>query len=122
MLKKYSQFFFGGVLVSDALFIFISWVLAYVIRFDWRCPYPHPPNLIISFPSHLSLLWIILPVCILIFNAMGLYEPKRTISRRRQISEVIKISSIAVLSVAFIIYFVINKYNIFTKYTKFCYK
>ncbi len=104
MLKKHGQFLATLFALADISIIAFSWTAAYYVRFSdfwWS-----------SFTTN-SLsqryLFILFPIIILwsfIFKNMGIYKPRRTSPLFSEISDVFKASSIAVIILVSVTYFI----------------
>jgi Undecaprenyl-phosphate glucose phosphotransferase len=102
MLKKHSQIFQSILFLTDAILIALSWVLAYFLRFYFG-PIPVLKG-IPSIKEFLSLLFILLPVCLVIFKYSGLYEPMRSNARASEIQKIFSASILSTLVFITIIY------------------
>ncbi len=103
MLKKYNQVFITFLFVLDLFSIALSWVLAYLLRFEVgfiKVTKDIPP-----WNQHLPLLVLILLVCAVVFNVIGLYRPKRLSSVSSELTEIIKAVTISILIFVFLTYF-----------------
>lgn len=103
MLKKYNQVFITFLFVSDLFSIALSWVLAYLLRFEIgliEVTKNIPP-----WSQHLPLLVIILLVYGAVFNLVGFYRPKRLSSISRELIDIIKAITISILIFVFLTYF-----------------
>jgi Undecaprenyl-phosphate glucose phosphotransferase len=104
MLKKHGQVFLSFLVASDLLLISISWVLAYLLRFEagfLGVAYKELPTL----DQHLPLLIIVLLVSGAVFNFSGLYRPKRISTLPREIFEVVKAVTFSIFIFVFLTYF-----------------
>jgi Undecaprenyl-phosphate glucose phosphotransferase len=94
MLKRHNEFFKNLMLLNDLLLVSVSWWLAYLIRFhtslfDQRQDYVF---------RHYVVAWlIILVVWAAVFNGSDTYRPRRISSRLREIADLTKASSFALL-------------------------
>ena len=103
MLKKYNQVFITFLFVSDLFSIALSWVLAYLLRFEVgliEVTKNIPP-----WSQHLPLLVIILLVYGAVFNLVGFYRPKRLSSISKELIDIIKAITISILIFVFLTYF-----------------
>ena len=103
MLKKYNQVFITFLFVSDLFFIALSWVLAYLLRFEVgliEVTKNIPP-----WNQHLPLLVIILLVYGAVFNLVGFYRPKRLSSISKELIDIIRAITISILIFVFLTYF-----------------
>lgn len=107
MLKKYNQIFLGFFLIIDVLLVFLSWILAYALNFNFS------PNLASSFNHHLVLSFLVVPIYFLVFKFRGLYHSMRTIPTTREIADVFKASSLATVIVVTILYFLPKRIDYF---------
>lgn len=94
MLKQRSEFFQSLMLLHDLLFLSVAWWLAYLIRFETDF-FPEPePHLF----RHYTIAWLlILLVWTAVFHRLDFYRPRRLSSQNREIVEVLKGCSLAML-------------------------
>ncbi len=104
MLKKHSKFFETLVLLLDWITLSCSWILAYYLRF--YIPVIHVTKGIPPFLTYLTLLVIMLPLWYIVFKAFGLYRPKRVSSKIAEIVDISKGTTIAVLLLISLTFFV----------------
>ena len=103
MLKKYNQVFITFLFIFDLFSIALSWVLAYLLRFELgfiRLPQPIP-----TWGEHLPLLVIILLVYGVVFNLTGFYRPKRVSSVSKEFVDITRAITISILIFVFLTYF-----------------
>ena len=94
MLKQHSQFFKNLMLVNDLCFVSLAWWGSYVLRFHATI-FPSPDVYIFY---HYVIAWfLILLVWAIVFELLDLYRPRRISTHRREIAEIIKGSSLALL-------------------------
>ncbi len=103
MLKKYNQVFITFLFISDLFFVSLSWLLAYLLRFE--SGFIEVTKDIPSWGQHLPLLVIILLVCGAIFNFVGLYQPKRLSPLPHEIFDIIKALTLSIFVFVFLTYF-----------------
>jgi len=89
--------------IFDLGFISLAWFLAYLLRFE--SGFIDVTKEIPSWSQHLPLLVIILLVCGVVFNVLGLYRTKRLSSLATEIFDLIKAMTISVLIFVFLAYF-----------------
>ncbi|MCP4264440.1 MAG: undecaprenyl-phosphate glucose phosphotransferase [Candidatus Brocadiaceae bacterium] len=104
MLKKHSKFFETLVLFFDWITLSCSWVLAYYLRF--YVPVIYEPEYIPPFLIYLTLLVVMLPLWSIVFKAFGLYRPRRISSKIAEIMDISKGTTIAVLILISLTFFV----------------
>ncbi|MFN3476509.1 MAG: undecaprenyl-phosphate glucose phosphotransferase [Candidatus Methylomirabilales bacterium] len=94
MLKEHSRFFEHLMLLGDLLVIACCWLFAYAFRFYGPIPVYQgiPP-----FTPYLFMLVAVLVIWAFAFRAFGLYRPRRISSRIREVWDIAKASSVAVL-------------------------
>ena len=94
MLKQRSEFFQSLMMLSDLFFLSVAWWLAYVIRFETDF-FPEPePHLL----PHYIIAWlIILIVWTAVFHWLDFYRPRRLSGQNREIVEVFKGCTLAML-------------------------
>ncbi len=94
MLKQRSEFFQSLMLLHDLLFLSVAWWLAYLIRFETDF-FPEPePHLF----RHYTIAWLlILLVWTAVFHRLDFYRPRRLSGQNREIVEVLKGCSLAML-------------------------
>jgi Undecaprenyl-phosphate glucose phosphotransferase len=94
VLKQRSDFFQSLMMLSDLFFLSVAWWLAYVIRFETDF-FPEPePHLL----PHYIIAWlIILIVWTAVFHWLDFYRPRRLSGQHREIVEVLKGCSLAML-------------------------
>jgi Undecaprenyl-phosphate glucose phosphotransferase len=94
MLKQHNEFFKGLLLGSDLYFISVAWWLAYFARF-YTDVFPEPEPFVFR---HYLLGWLaVLAVWTVVFQACGMYRPRRMSTHRREVIELIKASTLALL-------------------------
>jgi Undecaprenyl-phosphate glucose phosphotransferase len=103
LLKKYNQVFITFLFFLDLFFISLAWFLAYLLRFEAR--FVGVTKDVPTWGQHLPLLAIILFVCGVVFNLMGLYRTKRISSLSVEIFDLIKAMTISILVFVFLTYF-----------------
>ena len=108
MLKKHSKFFETLVLLLDLVTLSCSWILAYFLRF--YLPVIPVSKGIPPFLTYLTLLLIMLPLWYIVFKAFGLYRPRRISSKFAEIMDIAKGTTIAVLILVSLTFFV-RKYE-----------
>jgi Undecaprenyl-phosphate glucose phosphotransferase len=104
MLKKHSKFFETVVLLLDWVTLSCSWMFAYYLRF--YIPVIHVTKGIPPFLIYLTLIAIMLPLWYIVFKAFGLYRPKRISSKVAEIVDISKGTTIAVLLLISLTFFV----------------
>ncbi len=104
MLKKHSKFFETMVLLLDCITLSCSWMFAYYLRF--YIPVIHVTKGIPPFLTYLTLLAIMLPLWVVVFKAFGLYRPRRISSKVSEIVDISKGTTIAVLILISLTFFV----------------
>ena len=103
MLKKYNQVFISLLFISDLFAIALSWLLAYLLRFEAgviEVTKDVPP-----LNQHLPLMVILLLVCGVVFHLVGLYRPRRISTIPKELSEIIKALTVSILIFVFLTYF-----------------
>ena len=94
MLKRHSDFFKSLMLLNDLLLVSLAWWAAYLIRFHTFLLMQREDYLF----RHYVVAWlIILGVWAVVFAGLDLYRPRRIFSRLREIVDLIKGSSLALL-------------------------
>lgn len=94
MLKRHSDFFKSLMLLNDLLLVSLAWWAAYLIRFHTFLLMQREDYLF----RHYVVAWlIILGVWATVFAGLDLYRPRRIFSRLREIVDLIKGSSLALL-------------------------
>jgi Undecaprenyl-phosphate glucose phosphotransferase len=94
VLKQRSEFFQSLMILNDLFFLSVAWWLAYLIRFETDF-FPEPePHLLL----HYTIGWlIILIVWALVFYWLDFYRPRRLTGQRREVADVLKGCSLALL-------------------------
>ena len=87
----------------DLFFIALAWFLAYLVRFE--AGFIGVTKEVPPWGQHLPLLIIILLVCGVVFNMMGLYRTKRLTSLPNEIFDLIKAMTVSILVFVFLTYF-----------------
>ena len=113
MLRGHSRLFFGITVLLDVLLVETAWVLAYVIRFHWGPTLVTQPAWLFSMQGGVAQPFtefaILLPVVILCnliaIGSVGLYQPIRSRSRRRELRRVCKASFLAWIGMLAVFYF-----------------
>jgi Undecaprenyl-phosphate glucose phosphotransferase len=103
MLKKHSQLFLSVAFISDLIVISLSWILAYIIRFELRIGVVTEGE--VSFYQYLKLLPFIIIISAVVLRYLGLYLPKRGTSFVYELLNIIKTSTISVLLLIGITFF-----------------
>ncbi len=94
MLKRHSDFFKSLMLLNDLLLVSLAWWAAYLIRFHTFLLMQREDYLF----RHYVVAWlIILGVWAVVFVGLDLYRPRRISSHLREIVDLIKGSSLALL-------------------------
>jgi Undecaprenyl-phosphate glucose phosphotransferase len=94
MLKRHSDFFKSLMLLNDLLLVSLAWWAAYLIRFHTLLFVQREDYLF----RHYVVAWlIILGVWAVVFVWLDLYRPRRISSHVREIADLIKGSSLALL-------------------------
>ena len=94
MLKRYNEFFKSLMLASDLVFVSVAWWLAVAARFF--TDFFHEPN--DYFFRHYLIAWFVL-LCVwtMVFRVLDCYRPRRISSHGRELIELIKASSLALV-------------------------
>jgi Undecaprenyl-phosphate glucose phosphotransferase len=94
MLKQRSEFFQSLMMLNDLVFLSVAWWLAYLIRFETDLlPEPEPYLF-----WHYTIGWlIILIVWAVVFYWLDFYRPRRLSTHRREIVDILKGSTLALL-------------------------
>src|SRR5262245_57227540 len=104
MLKQHNEFFKGLLLGSDLYFVSIAWWLAYFVRFYWDL-FPDPEPYVFR---HYVIGWLaILVVWTAVFEVCGIYRPRRISNHGREVIELIRASTLALLifvGILFLVY------------------
>jgi Undecaprenyl-phosphate glucose phosphotransferase len=103
LLKKYNQVFISLLFFLDLFFIALAWFLAYLVRFE--AGFIGVTKEVPPWGQHLPLLIIILLVCGVVFNMMGLYRTKRLTTLHHEIFDLIKAMTVSILVFVFLTYF-----------------
>jgi Undecaprenyl-phosphate glucose phosphotransferase len=94
MLKRHNDFFKSLMLLNDLLLVSVAWWAAYLIRFHTFL-FVHREDYL--FRHYVAASFIILGVWATVFAGLDLYRPRRISSRVREIADLIKASSLALL-------------------------
>ncbi|HSE84810.1 MAG TPA: hypothetical protein VLJ79_01160, partial [Candidatus Binatia bacterium] len=94
MLKQRSEFFQSLMMLNDLFFLSVAWWLAYLIRFETNLlPEPEPHLL-----QHYIIAWLIIVIVwTAVFHWLDFYRPRRLSSQSREIVEVLRGCSLAML-------------------------
>ncbi len=103
MLKKHSQLFISLAFISDLVVISLSWILAYLIRFEFRIGVVTEGE--VSFSEYMTLLPVIILFSAIILRYFGLYLPKRGSSFIYEFLNIFKTSTITVFLLIVITFF-----------------
>lgn len=99
----------------DIIILILSFGLAYFIRFRSPIIQITPFNLsgvgYYSFDKYLNLLLYIVPSYLIICYAMNMYNPKRSVSHRRQILMIINANFLTLLSATLILFLLKGKFG-----------
>ena len=104
MLKNHSKSFETLVLFIDWIILSCSWMLAYYVRF--YIPIIPVYKGIPSFYMYITLLIIMLPLWYIVFQAFGLYRPRRISSKVAEVWDIVKATAIATVILVVLTYFV----------------
>jgi FlaA1/EpsC-like NDP-sugar epimerase len=102
VLKQRSEFFQSLLMLNDLFFLSVAWWLAYLIRFETDL-FPEPePHLLV----HYSIAWlIILIVWAVVFYWLDFYRPRRLSGQRRELVDVLRGHSLALVIFLGILFF-----------------
>jgi len=103
MLKKHSQLFLSLAFISDLIVISLSWIFAYIIRFELRIGVVTEGE--VSFYQYLKLLPFVILIWAVVLRYFGFYLPKRGTSFAYELLNIIKTSTIAVFLLIGITFF-----------------
>lgn len=95
MLKQHSRFFEHVMLLGDLAVIAACWLLAYGIRF--LGPWAAPGEAAAPLEPYLYMLGPILLIWAVAFRVFDLYRPRRISTRSREVWDIAKASTVAVL-------------------------
>lgn len=73
----------------DILFIMVSYILAWLIKFKLEI-FEVSPGHPLEFTDYMRALWLIVPLYLALYFMVHLYEPKRVMGRRVEIGNIIK--------------------------------
>ncbi len=95
MLKRHHEFFKSLMLVNDLAFVGLSWWIAYFVRF-------HTDLLLLEsepyvFGDYVIAWFLILVTWLVVFQVLDMYRPRRISTRTRELADLIKGSSLALL-------------------------
>jgi Undecaprenyl-phosphate glucose phosphotransferase len=94
VLKQRSEFFQSLMMLNDLCFLSVAWWLAYFIRFETDF-FPEPEPHVFA---HYMIGWlIILIVWAVVFYWLDFYRPRRLSGHTRELVDVVKASSLALL-------------------------
>ena len=82
------------MLVNDFVFLTLSWWLAYFLRFHVNIPFAPEPHV---FRHYLAAWLVILPIFGVVFQSLELYRPRRISSHWREVADLFKGVSLAML-------------------------
>jgi Undecaprenyl-phosphate glucose phosphotransferase len=95
MLKRHHEFFKGLMLLSDLVFVSLSWWLAYFLRFHTAFLFSESEPYVLR---DYRIAWLlILIVWFVIFQLLDVYRPRRISTRARELADLIKGCSLALL-------------------------
>jgi Undecaprenyl-phosphate glucose phosphotransferase len=94
VLKQRSEFFQSLMMLNDLVFLSVAWWLAYLIRFETDF-FPEPEPYL--FLHYITGWLIILVVWTLVFYWLDFYRPRRLSGQRRELVDVLKGCSLALL-------------------------
>ena len=94
MLKRHNEFFKNLMLLNDLLLVTAAWWLAYLIRFHTFLFVPREDYV---FRHYVVAGLLVLAVWTIVFAGLDIYRPRRISSRVREIADLIKASSLALL-------------------------
>jgi Undecaprenyl-phosphate glucose phosphotransferase len=95
MLKRHHEFFKSLMLVNDLVFVGLSWWLAYFLRFHTDLLLVEAEEYVLR---HYVIAWfLILITWLIVFQLLDMYRPRRISTRARELADLIKGSSLALL-------------------------
>lgn len=103
MLKKHSQLFISLAFISDLIVISLSWIIAYILRFELEIGVVTEGE--VSFSEYIKLLPVIILFSAIILRYFGLYLPKRGSSFVYEFLNILKTSTITVFLLIVITFF-----------------
>ncbi len=98
MIKDYQRQLNRLHVVLDALVIAAAYLLAWAMVVGGRPGQALPPRF------YFSALVIIVPVYLVLNAFMGMYAPKRTLGRRRQVWDILRSNTLGMLVIALVLY------------------
>ncbi len=94
MLKQHGEVFKGLLIASDLFFVSVAWWLAYLLRFYTHL-FAAPEPFVLR---HYVVAWlIVLGIWIMVFDWLNFYRPRRLSTHRREMADLIRGSSLALL-------------------------
>jgi len=97
------------LVLIDAMITAASLILGYVIKFYVLL---NGPGIgVLPLRDYVYLLVFIIPGYMILYYAMGVYTPKRTVRRRFEIFDVIKANTVGMATLVFIIFMVLKEVN-----------
>ena len=94
MLKKHNEFFKGLLIASDLFFVSLAWWFAYFLRFYTNL-FSEPEAFVFR---HYATAWVInLGVWLVVLELLDFYRPRRISTLRREIKDLLKGSTLALL-------------------------
>lgn len=98
-------------MLVDAIIIAFSFLLAYNLRFDdtWspliRMGWIKPPiGYIRPMDDYETMLILLIPCYLILYRLFGMYDPKRTAGRRKELSSLIKANAVGVIYCVAVLY------------------
>lgn len=103
MLKKHSQLFLSLAFISDIIVIGLSWIVAYIIRFELEIGVVTKSE--VSFSQYLNFLPFVVLISAVVLRYFGFYLPKKGTSFIYEFFNIVKTSTITVLVLIGITFF-----------------
>ena len=95
MLKRHHEFFKSLMLVNDLVFVSLSWWLAYHLRFHTDLLLLEAEEYVLT---HYVIAWVLILITwLVVFQLLDMYRPRRISTRARELADLIKGSSLALL-------------------------
>ena len=109
MIKDNQKVFNRLLVLIDAMITAASLILGYVIKFYVLL---NGPGIgVLPLRDYVYLLVFIIPGYVVLYYAMGVYTPRRTVRRRFEIVDIIKANTVGMATLVFVIFMVLKEVN-----------
>ena len=102
MIRENQRFFNTVIVITDAVIIMLSLILAWYVRFETNLL--GSSHSIWQFHHYMIVLIFIVPIYVFLYYSFGLYNPKRTENFDLELKQILKVNFIGLLLISTILY------------------